>query len=121
MRSTGLGPCCPHRLTEGFTGLESFIIDRNGTFFHKGASLLRRDGWSIGSLGGRRSTSGSRRSFSWTTCCITGLIVGGVTGLFTALATGTVPILIPGLTGGLAGLPSNLNDSRNVELASRPA
>jgi len=49
---------------------------------------------------------------------ITGLVTALATGLVTALATGSAPVLITGLASGLAGLPSNLDYSRNVAHAS---
>ena len=78
--------------------------------------LLRWLGWSTYFLSGSRSTGGGQRCPPWTTGLITGLIIV----LITALPTCTTPVLIIGLTSGPACLPSNLDYSRNVELADRP-
>jgi len=54
---------------------------------------------------------------------ITGLITGSIIGtsncLITGLTTGSATVLIACLTNGLAALSSNLDDSLNIDIASR--
>ena len=72
--------------------------------------LLRRHGR------GRRGRG--RRGAYGGTWFITDSATALITGSITRLATSAAAVLITGLSSGLAALPSNLDDSRNVDLAS---
>ncbi len=63
-------------------------------------------------------------SIDTATCLITELITNRatcfITGLTTGSTTGLAKVLITCLINGLATLPANLDDSRNVDIATRP-